>query len=497
MLALKGGQTRPKREMAEKSEATFLGGKNDANGSKKSQMSWSFLRSYIENTFPDKPISLKAKDGSEAKSLPELLPLDLLTGSYFYVNPLLALGHLQTVYTALNSFDNVDQIWYKRRVLNVESNSRFYTVDGDKLAYDRWEGKLTITVDYVVGADKTDKDHERFKPASQIKELPPRTEYLNPDDEQLLLNDESRPLVIALHGLSGGSYELYIRAFLNKVTEEKYGFDALVLNARGCANHTITTPQLFNGLWTNDLRYLINEHILQKWPNKRIYLIGFLLGGAIVANYIAQEGSAINSQIKGSAIMGTPWDFSDSLYHIGENILGHYIYSPTMAQNLMRLLNEHYHTHLKHDKYVENYKANPSQFKVQMLRDFDDHFTAKIFGFNNADEYYRHASPVQRLLKVCVPTLIVSSKDDPIIGVRSLPYSEVKINPYTSFVTTTIGGHLGWFKLAGSRWYTEPVAQYFANLDKYDVDKLSIRKEDLPADITKIWGHDRILSQPE
>lgn len=458
-------------------------------------MSWNLLKSHIEATFPVNPIKFTSRTDSSSVTIPDIIDKsipDFINGNYFYVNPLLSSGHLQTAYTALNKFESVDHVHYKRRILTVESDKKTYELDGATLKYDRWEGKSTFAIDYVVPKG-TDPDHENFKHPSQIKDLPPRTEYLDPAKEHEIL-DNDKPLVIALHGLSGGLYESYIRAFLANITTEEYGFDGLVLNARGCANHTITSPQLFNGLWTNDLRYLINEHIKPNWPNKRIYLIGFSLGGAITANYAAQEGDSIWPQIKATAIMGTPWDFTDSSHHVRYTSLGHYVYSPTMAQSLLKLLNEHYDTHLKDDVYIEEFKSNPQDFKIELLRDFDDLITSRIFGFNNADEYYRLALPIQRLNKVRVPTLIVSSKDDPITGSRSFPYSEVKINPYTSLIVTSIGGHLGWFKFNGGRWYTNPVSKFFAELDGYDVDRESIGKGDLPRDISTVWNHDRIVT---
>lgn len=294
-----------------------------------------------------------------------------------------------------------------------------------------------------------------------------------------------------LHGLSGGSYESYIRAFINKVTKAPYNFDGLVLNARGCANHTITSPQLFCGLWTNDLRYLINEHIKKLWPNKKIFLIGFSLGGAITANYLGQEGRDVYRNIKGAAVVGAPWDFQVASHALVETYLGSKIYSPTMCQNLLKLLNVHLSTdNVKFGEIIEEYKKNPESFELKLLRDFDDVFTSRMFGFNCASEYYRHASPDQRLLNVRVPTLIVSSLDDPIVGSKSLPYPEVSLNPYTYLVATSIGGHLGWFNLQHNRWYPDPISKVFVKLAE------SEPQEDgsvLPRATDGIWKHDRII----
>lgn len=449
-----------------------------------------FFRSVVSTHQPKLPIKFTSASGSKtiAEIIKESVP-EFENGASFFVNPLLSSGHSQTAYTAINKFENVDLVHYKRRVLTVDSQNKFYYVNGDKMPYDRWNGQSTFAIDYVV-PEGSDPDHEKFRPASQVRELPPRTEYLDPAKEQKLL-DNDKPLVVALHGLSGGSYESYIRAFINKVTKAPYNFDGLVLNARGCANHTITSPQLFCGLWTNDLRYLINEHIKKLWPNKKIFLIGFSLGGAITANYLGQEGRDVYRNIKGAAVVGAPWDFQVASHALVETYLGSKIYSPTMCQNLLKLLNVHLSTdNVKFGEIIEEYKKNPESFELKLLRDFDDVFTSRMFGFNCASEYYRHASPDQRLLNVRVPTLIVSSLDDPIVGSKSLPYPEVSLNPYTYLVATSIGGHLGWFNLQHNRWYPDPISKVFVKLAE------SEPQEDgsvLPRATDGIWKHDRII----
>lgn len=460
-----------------------------------------FFRSVVSTHAPKKPAKL-SKNG-QSKTIGEIAAEaapDLCAGASFIVNPLLSSGHSQTAYTALNKFELVDLVHYRRRVLTVDNVT--YDFNGDSMPYDRWNGESTFTVDYVVQpeADATTSDSENapkydslkcpFRPESQTRPLPPRTQYLDPADEKLLL-DNDRPLVVALHGLSGGSYESYIRAFLAKITGPEYNFDGLVLNARGCANHTITSPQLFCGLWTNDLRYLINEHISKIWPHKKIFLIGFSLGGSITANYLGQEGSLAYKNIKGAAIMGSPWDFTQSSAALNDSFLGSKIYSPTMCQNLLKLLEVGHESQMKNDPFVKDYKSNPEKFDLKTLRDFDDAFTSKLFGFNCASEYYRHASPDQRLLNVRVPTVIVSSKDDPIVGSNAMPLSEVSLNPYTYMVRTSIGGHLGWFNLRNERWYAEPVLKLFQELATWEIEPID--PATVPHATDGVWKHDRLI----
>ncbi|WEJ95237.1 hypothetical protein PSN45_002750 [Yamadazyma tenuis] len=445
------------------------------------------FRSQVENYHPAKPLQY-SKDSGEIHTMADIIAQtapEMSHGYSYWTNPLLWSGHLQTAFTALNKFEDSDKVYYKREIISVEKD-KYYEVDGHRLKYDTWEGKSTFAVDYV-STSEYDSNHLKYQPSSQTDELPPRTQYKNPNVE--VFPDEERPLVVALHGLSGGSFESYVRALLNKVSPE---LDAVVVNSRGCAGHTITSPQLFCGVWTNDLRYFINEHVKRRWPHKKILLVGFSLGGAITANYVGQEKDDVYEKICGAFIMGSPWDFSDSSYVLRESLLGDRVYSPVMCQNLLKLLKKHHKGQLKYVEMVEKYSVDPSKFTLGHLRDFDDNFTCKLFGFNTSFEYYRHASPVQRLFKIRVPTVIVSSKDDPVCGVRSLPVEEATLNPYVTMVTTSVGGHLGWFDYSNNRWYAEPVARMMKALSEY---KPVREGATLPMDIDKVWQFDRLVAE--
>lgn len=455
-----------------------------------------FLKSYVDVFLPNVELKFSYKRECRKSTLSEILESsvpEFKAGSSYWSNLFLPSGHFQTAYSSLAKFESDNEVCYKRRILNIDLKNRHYYFEGQRLKYDSWDGESTVAIDYVTSPQKMRGDQDEFRPESQEQgKLPLRTEYLDPSEEQLLLQDESKPLVIAFHGLTGGSHENYIRSFLKKITEEPYNFDALVLNARGCAGHTITSPQLFCGFWTNDIRYLINEHIRPNWPNKRIYLIGFSLGAAVLTNYLAQEGDNIYENIKFASVLGTPWNFESSMLQLHSNILGNYVYSPTLCSNLIALTEKHAEGHLKAHEVVQNFKANKEKLNLTKINDFDEYFTCNMFGFNNFHEYYRMASPIQRLYKIRVPLLILDSLDDPITG-SSLPYVDLKCNPFLIMVTTTMGGHLGWFKSNGTRWYVNPLCKLYHVLDQWLLDKSDILPSNLPRDISLMEKLDRIV----
>ena len=84
----------------------------------------------------------------------------------------------------------------------------------------------------------------------------------------------------------------------------------------------------------------------------------------------------------------------------------------------------------------------PEILRVKTLREYDDRMTAKINGFETADNYYRIASCKQYLRNIRTPTLIIHAADDPFVPVQSIP----TVNDLASQVTLELsqcGGHVG------------------------------------------------------
>ena len=94
-------------------------------------------------------------------------------------------------------------------------------------------------------------------------------------------------MLIGLHGLTGGSHELYLRAVLAPLVD-KHGWAACVMNARGCAKSKITTHQLFNARITADVRATV-KFLRKTFPNRPLFGIGFSLGANIFANVSSSQ----------------------------------------------------------------------------------------------------------------------------------------------------------------------------------------------------------------
>lgn len=427
----------------------------------------------VSHVLPDEPLVLEgSKTSSEPQwTVPKLINQfcpEFRNNHRFGLHPLLLNGHLQTAYSQYVKTDRVP-VYYNRVLLDY--------VDGGYGAVDCVNMEKTISAlkgepqkpvsDLLKGKTVRDEEGDLVE-----MELPPRTEYFQNRKQFRQIASSKKPMVLLLHGLSGGSQEAYIRLFVKSFVETNgETFDIMVLNLRGCLNTVIRTPRLFCGVWTDDVRYLINEEILKHNPEKEIYMAGFSLGGAVLSNYLAQE-SRLNPKILGNLklamVVSAPWDLLESSRFLSRSFIGREIYSPVLCTALKSLAARNYRM-LKQSPLIDKDllldAVHSSSSKTKYIKDFDENFTSKLFGFGTHEDYYYAATPLYKLHHIRVPMVIVHADDDPIVGPLT-PAAQVKANPFLNLITTPYGGHVCWFKRNNDQWYNEPAAQLFGAFRK-------------------------------
>ncbi|CDS06696.1 hypothetical protein LRAMOSA09223 [Lichtheimia ramosa] len=286
---------------------------------------------------------------------------------------------------------------------------------------------------------------------------------------------DNTPTLVLLHGLTGGSHESYIRGLLEVITRPPFNYRGVVFNARGCANTELTTPQLFNGAYTDDLRHVL-KHIQKVLPEGTPLMgIGYSLGSNILVKYLGEEGD--KTPFKAAVSVANPFDFLNSSLALDRHYFTRTIYSGTMAGNLKRAFNRHVDMLSKHPNLnVEEI------MRSRTIREFDDACTRRVFNYTTVNNYYRDASSSRFIEHVRIPLLCFNALDDPIAVAEGIPYDEIKINPNVILATTDYGGHIGWFENVWqpTRWIVKPLAEFIvAMFEAHDIRPLN--QEDRPS----------------
>jgi predicted alpha/beta-fold hydrolase len=98
-------------------------------------------------------------------------------------------------------------------------------------------------------------------------------------DKPLAPGSRPKPVVLILHGLTGGSHETYVQDIVLEVKSR--GYQAVVMNARGCADTELKSAQLYSGSYTDDVRR-VSAYVKRKQPGSPVFAIGFSLGANIL-----------------------------------------------------------------------------------------------------------------------------------------------------------------------------------------------------------------------
>lgn len=198
------------------------------------------------------PLALTKKDGTPT----DLLSVCEESTPPCQLNPLLFNGHVQTMWTAIKN--DGPPIFYKRKLF-----------ENDDPAYHG-----SFAVDFVVPTN-TEVDDT----------LPIRTTYFTEEAFEGIASLDNRPMLVVLHGLSGGSYEIYLKHVLAPLiaAEGDRQWEACVINSRGCAMHKITSSILYNARATWDCRQTV-KWLRKTFPNRPLFGAGFSLGANILTN---------------------------------------------------------------------------------------------------------------------------------------------------------------------------------------------------------------------
>ncbi|KAL9125770.1 MAG: hypothetical protein Q9217_005073 [Psora testacea] len=364
-----------------------------------------------------------------------------------HLNPFLFNGHLQTFWTAVRSYDV--PVYYKRHNFSVEDPA--------------FAG--TFAVDFAV------PEYE-----GEDESLPPRTTYLAEQEFGKIGSDDDRPMLVMLHGLSGGSHEIYLRHVLKPMLGA--GWEACVVNSRGCAKSKITSAVMYNARATWDVRQTV-KWLRQVFPNRPLFGIGFSLGANILVNYVAEEGA--DCQLKAAVVISNPWNLDVSSLALQRTWLGLRVYLKAMGTNMKSLFEEHV------EEIAKNPRVDINRVrKIRYLFEFDRELQGPSWGYPTEGAYYRDASSCDSLLAVKVPLFAINAEDDPIAVNEALPLQEFRQNHYAVLCTTSTGGHLSWFESGGGRWFAKPACQFLQRIAAdVDFEKLARFRRDAVSERTK------------
>jgi predicted alpha/beta-fold hydrolase len=177
-------------------------------------------------------------------------------------------------------------------------------------------------------------------------------------------------------------------------------------------------------------------------------LVGYSLGGNVSLKLAGELGNDAIGFLDGVCSVSTPIDLDACASELERP--DNFIYENRFVAALKDRIRR------RHQRYPDRYSLGGID-QVRTIRQFDDLFTAKLFQFGTAENYFATQSSNQFLESIRVPTLMIQSKDDPMIPFRVYDHPGIRANPRIRFIPTDHGGHVGFIARHQPRFWVDSV----------------------------------------
>jgi hypothetical protein len=252
-----------------------------------------------------------------------------------------------------------------------------------------------------------------------------------------------RGQVVFVHGLEGSADAGYIRSFAQSALTR--GFGVHRTNLRTCGGTESLCRTMYHSGLTADTRFIL-ERIRERNLGPT-FLIGFSLGGNVTLKLAGELGET--ELLAGACAISTPIDLAACVRRL--DLPSNWLYARRFLDRLK-------------DRVRRKNRLSPDLYPMERLDalksiwQFDDLFTAPLFGFGTAANYYATQSSGQFLPLIRIPTLVIAAQDDPLVPFSMYQDPVFDTNPALTLLAPVHGGHLGFLSRTKPRFWLDEAA---------------------------------------
>ena len=247
---------------------------------------------------------------------------------------------------------------------------------------------------------------------------------------------ENRPAMILLHGLEGSSHAHYMAGISDKAWTA--GWNVVRLNQRNCGGTEHLSRGLYHSGLTHDALFVMRE-LIERDRITSIAIAGYSLGGNLALKLAGELGDSAPAELVAVCAVSPTLDLARCVDALERR--GNFAYQWNFVRNLKARMRR------KVAAFPGGFSLEPLR-RIWTVRQFDDAYTAPHHGFRDAADYYHRASAIRVAGRIRVPTLIITSEDDPFVPDAPFRGPEVAGNPHITLVITSHGGHCAYVERA-------------------------------------------------
>lgn len=262
------------------------------------------------------------------------------------------------------------------------------------------------------------------------------------------------PVVLVMHGLEGSAQRRYMRNVCGELT--RAGMLAVALNFRGCSGEPNRAPHYYHSGKTDDPD-LVLRTLRERFPSRRFGALGFSLGGNVLLKLLGEREDGGGGLVDAAVVISVPYDLAAGCDLLERSLMGRF-YASYFLRSLQSKL-------LLKDGTLRKLVDLEAATRARTIREFDDHVTAPLHGFDGAGDYYADSSSVRYLEGIGIPTLLLHAVDDPFLPADHIPDRQAEANPHLHLALQPKGGHVGFLQgtpRTPSFWAEEEGARFLA-----------------------------------
>jgi predicted alpha/beta-fold hydrolase len=283
-------------------------------------------------------------------------------------------------------------------------------------------------------------DETRFPATKKVHATDERTSILVYEHQP---EGVRRGQIVFLHGLEGSAEAGYIRSLAQQALER--GFAVHRKNLRTCGGTEHLCETMYHSGLTSDTRFIVQR--LSESTGDPVFVVGFSLGGNVALKLAGELGET--EILAGVCAVSTPIDLAMSVQTLDKP--SNFLYARRFLSRLRQ-------------RVAKKSTLSPDLYSAEGLRDvksiweFDDRFTAPLFGFGTAANYYATQSAARYLEHIRVPALLIAAKDDPLVPFEMYASHPAFANhPALKLISPDHGGHLGFISRRPPRFWVDGI----------------------------------------
>lgn len=257
------------------------------------------------------------------------------------------------------------------------------------------------------------------------------------------LRKSSDTLVVIAHGLEGSSTRHYVTGTAKLM--HAAGWDVLAWNCRSCSGEMNKAYRFYHHGETEDL-HTIFKHVYAQRAYKHIGLVGYSMGGSISLRYLADYANEMPATIRTAIGVSVPISLQNSAEELHKR--GNAFYRNRFLKKLKAKFV------IKAQQYPDKIDLDRLE-KVNTFAEFDTHFTAPMFGFKDAADFYQQASVGPHLKSIPRPIYLINALNDPMLGAACYPEELARQHEHIHLEMPKFGGHVGFWRPASPYTYAE------------------------------------------